>query len=60
MSGAAEATYSFGGAADTWGKAWTAGEFSNANFRVRFTDATNQPNKDYLLDYVSVDVTYTP
>ena len=39
---------------------WTAGEFTNANFRVRFTDATNQPNKDYLLDYVAVDVTYTP
>jgi hypothetical protein len=60
LSGAAEATYLYGGAADTWGKAWTAGEFTNANFRVRFTDATNQPNKDYLLDYVSVNVTYTP
>jgi hypothetical protein len=60
LSGAAEATYLFGGAADTWGKIWAASEFTNANFRVRFTDATNQPNKDYLLDYVSVNVTYTP
>ena len=60
LTGAAEATYLFGGAADTWGKVWAASEFSNANFRVRFTDATNQPNKDYLLDFVSVNVTYTP
>jgi hypothetical protein len=60
LSSTAETTYLFGGAADTWGKAWTAGEFSNANFRVRFTDATNQPNKDYLLDYVAVNVSYTP
>jgi hypothetical protein len=60
LTSAAETTYSFGGAADTWGNVWTAGEFTNANFRVRFTDATNQPNKDYLLDYVAVDVTYTP
>jgi hypothetical protein len=60
LTAAAETTYLYGGAADTWGKVWTAGEFSNTNFRVRFTDATNQPNKDYLLDYVSVNVTYTP
>jgi hypothetical protein len=60
LSGAAETTYLYGGAADTWGKAWAAGEFTNANFRVRLTDATNQANKDYLLDYVAVDVTYTP
>ncbi len=60
LTSSAETTYLFGGAADTWGKVWTAGEFSNANFRVRFTDATNQPNKDYLLDFVSVNVTYTP
>jgi predicted ribosomally synthesized peptide with SipW-like signal peptide len=60
LSSSAEMTYLFGGGADTWGKIWTAGEFSNANFRVRFTDATNQPIKDYQLDYVAVDVTYIP
>ncbi len=60
LTSAAETTYLYGGAADTWGKVWAAGEFSNANFRVRFTDATNQPNKDYLLDHVSVNVTYVP
>ncbi len=59
LTGMAEATYLFGGAADTWGRTWTAAELSNANFRVRFTDATSN-NKTYRLDYVAVQVTYTP
>jgi hypothetical protein len=50
----------FGGAADSWGHIWTAAQLSNATFRVRLTDATTHPNKDYLLDYVAVSVTYTP
>ena len=58
--GTTEATYVLGGATDTWGRTWTPANLSNANFRVRFTDATNQPSKDYLLDYVAVEVTYTP
>jgi len=57
---AAETTYLFGGVADTWGRTWTASELTNANFRVRLTNATNHPTKDYLLDYVEVDVRYTP
>jgi hypothetical protein len=28
-----------GGPADTWGRTWTTGEFSNANFQVRLTAA---------------------
>ena len=60
LSGAAEATYLYGGASDTWGRAWTAPELTNATFRVRLTDATNQPNKDYRLDFLAVQVTYTP
>ena len=57
---AGETTYTFGGAADTWLHVWTAAQLTNANFRVRITDATNQPNKDYMLDYVAVNVTYVP
>jgi hypothetical protein len=60
LTAAAETTYTFGGPADTWSHAWTAAQLTNANFRVRITDATNQPNKDYLLDYVAVNVTYVP
>lgn len=59
LTSTAETTYQFGGAADTWGRTWTAAELSNANFRVRFTDATSN-NKTYRLDYVAVQVTYLP
>jgi hypothetical protein len=59
LSGA-ESTYLLGGAADTWGRLWTAAELTNANFRVRLIDATGHPTKDYLLDYLAVEVTYTP
>lgn len=59
LTGTAEATYLFGGPADTWGRTWTAAELTNANFRVRFTDATSN-NKTYRLDYVAVQVTYQP
>ncbi len=49
-----------GGAADTWGRAWTAGNFSNANFRLRltFTDAGGTPWYSEL-DHVQVNVYYT-
>jgi len=53
-------TYNLGGPTDTWGRTWTGANFSNANFRVRITDATSQPNKTYLLEYLAVQVTYTP
>jgi hypothetical protein len=60
LSGAAVATYTLGTASDTWGHTWTVGQLSTSNFRVRVTDATNQPNKDYRLDYLAVTVQYTP
>jgi hypothetical protein len=54
------ATYMLGATNDIWGHSWTGAELSNANFRVRVTDATSQPNKTYLLEYLAVQVTYTP
>jgi hypothetical protein len=60
MAVSALTTYTLGGASDTWGRTWTGPNFSNANFRVRITDATSQPNKTYLLEYLAVQVTYTP
>ena len=53
-------TYAFGATNDLWGRTWLGSEFSNANFRVRVTDVTSQPNKDFLLEYLAVQVTYTP
>ncbi len=59
LTSAVETTYNLGGTADSWGRTWSAGNFSNANFRVRVIDATTQNNKDYRLDYLAVRVTYS-
>lgn len=60
LSGSAISTYAFGATNDLWGRTWAGSEFSSANFRVRVTDVTNQPNKNFLLEYLAVQVTYTP
>ena len=60
LSGAAEATYFFGGTADTWGHTWTASQLSTGNFRVRVMDATSQSTKDYKMDYLAARVVYVP
>lgn len=60
LSGSAVATYGLGAVNDTWGRTWLGSELSNASFRVRITDATSQPNKSFLLEYLAVQVTYTP
>jgi hypothetical protein len=56
----AEATYTLGGAADTWGRAWTATELNNTNFRVRVIDVASSTARDFSLDWVAVRVTYQP
>jgi hypothetical protein len=53
-----EATYLLGGAADTWGRTWSSGDFTN--FRVRVTNVASSPSRDFSLDWVAVQVTYTP
>jgi hypothetical protein len=55
-----EATYTLGGTADTWGRAWTLSELSNANFRVRVIDVASSTARDFSLDYVAVNITYQP
>jgi len=35
-------------------------DFANVSFRVRLIDVTSQPNKSFLLEYVVIQVTYTP
>jgi hypothetical protein len=60
LAAAASTVYAFGGPADTWGRSWTVGELSDASFRIRLTDATSQPNKDYRLDVLTAQVTYSP
>jgi hypothetical protein len=59
-AGSAVTTYTIGAANDLWGRTWTPTNLSNANFRLRLTDVTSQPNKSFLLEYLAVQVTYTP
>jgi hypothetical protein len=43
-----------GSASDTWGRTWSAADFSNANFRVRVTNVANSISRDFRLDWVPV------
>ncbi|MDQ3004574.1 MAG: M14 family metallopeptidase [Chloroflexota bacterium] len=53
-----EATYLLGGAADTWGRTWASGDFTN--FRVRITNVASSTSRDFSLDWAAVQVTYMP
>ena len=55
-----EQTYTLGSASDTWGRTWSSGDFSNANFRLRITDIASSTTRNFRLDWVPVRVTYTP
>ena len=54
----ATTTYILGGATNTWGRTWTVGDFSNADFRVRIIDVASSTARDFSLDGVAVQVTY--
>jgi hypothetical protein len=55
-----DALYTLGGATDTWGRSWTAGQFGNANFRVRLVSVASSTARDFSLDWVAVNVYYQP
>ena len=52
-------TNDIGGAADTWGRTWSAADFSNANFRLRLTSVANNTSARFRLDWVSAQVHYS-
>lgn len=56
----AETTYILGGVVDTWGRTWSASDFSDANFRVRLTSVASSTARDFSLDWVAVQVRYQP
>ena len=56
----AETIYTIGAVADTWGRTWTATDFSDANFRVRLVPVASNTSRDFSLDWVGVQVRYTP
>ena len=55
-----EHTAILGSAADTWGRTWTVSELSNTNFRVRVTSNTSEVDREFFLDWVPVQIAYTP
>jgi hypothetical protein len=54
----ATTTYILGDASNTWGRTWTVGDFSNANFRVRIIDVASSTARDFSLDGITAQVTY--
>jgi carboxypeptidase T len=57
----AEATYILGGAADPWGRTWTAANLTNTSFRLRVSNVATGSNatlRDFSLDWVAVRVHY--
>ena len=54
-----EHTVVLGGSSDTWGRTWSSGEFTNANFRARvLLDGVG--GRNYFLDWLPVKVYYVP
>jgi hypothetical protein len=54
----AGATYTLGSTSDTWGRSWSAADFSSSNFRVRVIDLATVKTRTFYLDSVGVSVTY--
>jgi hypothetical protein len=57
--GSSEQTKYYGGTNDTWGRTWSASDFTNGNFRVRITDVDDTTTTSFRLDAVSVNYTYS-
>ena len=56
--GTSMGTFTLGSATDTWGRAWTTGDFTDANFRVRVINVSSSSSRDFSLDWVAVRVHY--
>jgi hypothetical protein len=52
--------YTLGGVTNTWGRAWSDADFSDANFRVRLVMVASSTSRDFSLDWVGVQVRYIP
>jgi hypothetical protein len=58
LTQATEKTYILGSSTDNWGHTWSTSDLSNANFKVRITDAAANTSTTYRLDAVAVDAYY--
>ena len=55
-----ETVYTVGGVTNNWGRTWANTDFNDANFRLRLTMVASNNSRDYSLDWVGVQVRYTP
>jgi hypothetical protein len=58
--GSSEGKYLLGGETDTWGRTWGHSEFDDGHLVVRLTDTSLAGIRSFDLDWVAVNVTYTP
>lgn len=55
-----ESTYILGGPRDDWGRNWTVPELSNAAFQVRVANVAGDLERDFMLEWIAVNVSYSP
>jgi hypothetical protein len=55
-----EVTYVLGSRADTWGRTWSSGDLQPGNFLVRVTNVADKDDRDFRLDWMAVNVSFTP
>jgi hypothetical protein len=55
-----ETVYTVGGVTNTWGRAWSNADFTDANFRLRLVMVASNSSRDFSLDWVGVQVRHTP
>jgi hypothetical protein len=56
LTSTSETTLTLGSSIDLWGRGWTTSELSDANFRVRVTNVSDNNADDFEVDAVSVRV----
>jgi hypothetical protein len=57
--GVTDTVKTYGGPADTWGRAWTDAEFADGTFMVKVEGKTNNAAVYVYLDHLTIEVTYT-
>ncbi len=57
--GTSLATFTLGGAADTWGRSWSPADFGNANFRVRVINVASSTSRDFFLEWIALRPHFT-
>ena len=48
-----------GSPTNTWGRTWSASNFTNSNFRLRVVSNSNYGTRDFFLDWVPIKIYYT-